>query len=178
VAIGLAVVGIVIGAVKLSFHGPAKEKLRKGLGVALLVGGSFAAYSWKLAPATHIPWIYDEAAAFAKAKAEGKGVIVDFAASWCEPCTRLEVTFGDVDVHSAIVENFVPLKFDVSDDNDANEALKARFLAKNLPAVRFLDANGNHIGAINAEVDPAEALKQVNAAAAALRSTDRRATNP
>ena len=54
VSIGLAVVGIVIGAVKLSFHGPAKEKLRKGLGVALLVGGSFAAYSWKLAPATHI----------------------------------------------------------------------------------------------------------------------------
>ncbi len=170
VAIVLAVAGLAIGAIHLTFYGPRAHKVRKAIGVVLLTAGAFAAYSWKLAPASHLPWLDDEEAAFAQAKAEGKGVFVDFSATWCTPCQELEVTFGDVDVHTAIVESFVPLKFDVTEDNDANEALKKRFDAVNLPAVRFLDANRVPIGQLNEAVGPTQVLEVVRAAAAQLRA--------
>lgn len=173
-ALALSVIGLALGAIHLTFHGPRAHRVRKAVGVILLTAGAFAAYSWKLAPATHLPWMTDETAAFARAKAEGKGVFVDFSATWCAPCQELEVTFGDVDVHTAIVENFVPLKFDVTEDTDANEALKARFQAVNLPAVRFLDADRVPLGQINAEVSPAAALIHVRDAAALLHAPQTR----
>ena len=176
--IAMMVAGVLLGAVHLSFHGTARQKLRKGVSVALLVAGSFGLYSWFVAPATHLPWLHDEAAAFAKAKAEGKGVFIDFSATWCTPCNKLDVTFGDPDVHSAITDDFVPLKFDVSDDTEANDALKRRFDATNLPAVRLKDATGADVGRIDKEIDVGEALVILRAASTKLHASRQRAAVP
>src|SRR5205814_7574785 len=59
-AIGVA--GIVIGALTLSFHGAWREKLRKGVAVAMVLAGALGVWFWMLAPRQHLPWLHDEAA--------------------------------------------------------------------------------------------------------------------
>src|SRR3569623_514093 len=128
------------------------------VGFALGAAGLFGAWSWYLASKLVLPWQHDEAVAFAKAKAEHKGVMIDFGATWCNPCRELEHTFADAQVYTAINDNFVPLKFDVSEDNATNDARKAKYDAGNLPAVRYLTAAGKSVGKVDHVVAPAEMM--------------------
>jgi thioredoxin:protein disulfide reductase len=164
ISLALAVVGLAIGAVHLSFHDSALIKLRKGAGIALAVVGISGGVTWLLTPDRYLPWVYDENAAFAQAKSEGKGVMIDFAADWCTPCKELEVTFGDADVYDHLVQNYVPLKFDVSDDTEANEALQEKYNAANLPAVIFLDVDRNEHGRVKKVLGPGAFLDVVKPA--------------
>jgi thiol:disulfide interchange protein DsbD len=170
-AIGAAILGIALGAIKLSFHGTRGEKLRKGVAVALVVAGAYAVWDWKLTPKKHLPWVYgDEVAAFERARAEGKGVMVDFSAEWCNPCKELELTFGTDDVYDEITANFVPLKFDVTHGTDQDEERKLRYKAGTLPAVMFLDSEGNHLAQVKKMMDADAMLKIVRPAVRKLKA--------
>jgi thiol:disulfide interchange protein DsbD len=161
-SIALIVIGLLIGALHLSFHGGTGEKLRKALGILFTLVGAFSVWSYTLAPTQHLPYAGDEAAAFAQAKAEGKGVMVDFAATWCVPCAELERTFADDDVYELITHNFVPLKFDVSNDDEVSEDRKKRYNAGTLPAVVFVAADHSPVGRVDQMLEPgpfAEVLK-------------------
>jgi len=172
-SLALIAVGLVLGAIHLSFHGPALEKLRKGAGIAFVIIGAFAVWSYKLTPKHHLSYIYeDEDAAFAKARAEHKGVMVDFAATWCVPCGELELTFSDDDVYDQISKNFVPLKFDVSDDNADTSARRARYKAGTLPAVVLLSTDGHTVGRVNRMLEPDQMTQLLTPAIARLRSGD------
>jgi thiol:disulfide interchange protein DsbD len=154
-SIAVIVAGAALGAIHLSFHGGAVEKLRKGLGIALVIGGAFAAWSYTLTPKLKLPYVVgDEAAAFAKARAEGKGVMVDFSATWCVPCSELELTFGDDDVYDLITKNFVPLKLDVSKNSATDEEIKARYDSETLPSVVFLSTDGHVVGRVRQMMEP------------------------
>ncbi|HEY1817007.1 MAG TPA: cytochrome c biogenesis protein CcdA [Kofleriaceae bacterium] len=142
-AIGLGIVGIAIGAITLSFHGGWNERIRKGTGVALVVAGALGVWLWKLAPKQLLPYEHDEVAAFDHARAQHKGVMVDFSAEWCTPCREMEHTFGDSEVYALITDNFVPLKFDVTAGTDADLAHRAKYGAETLPSVLFIDTDGN-----------------------------------
>jgi thiol:disulfide interchange protein DsbD len=175
-AVAAVVVGFAIGAAHLSFKGTgAAIRLRKALGVVLVAGGGFAAVNWAVTADRHLPWRTDEAAAFAEAREQGKGVMVDFAAEWCTPCLQLENTFAAPGVYEEIVGGYIPLRLDVTRQNDANDELQARFNATTLPAVIFLDAERNELARVSAYVGPDDFLEVIEAAGEAAR---RRAQAP
>jgi hypothetical protein len=94
----------------------------KDIASPLVIAGAFTTWSYMLTPKLKLPYVYDDkAAAFAKARAEGKGVMVDFAASWCIPCGELKLTFGDDD-YDLITKNFGPSKSTSPKTNDTSAA--------------------------------------------------------
>ena len=170
-ALGAAITGLLLGAITLSFHDSIKIRVRKAIAVALTVCGSYALIASVLTPQQHLPWIRgDEAGAFAKARAEGKGVMVDFSATWCTPCTELELTFGSPDVFPTITSDFVPLKFDVSENNPTNKDLRARYGGNVLPSVVFMSADGDVLGRVHEKLSDDEFLDVLNPAAHAVEA--------
>ena len=131
----------------------------------MVLAGGMGAWMWKLTPKQHLPWEHDEAAAFARARAEHKGVMVDFAAEWCGPCEEMELTFGDDDVYKAITTKFVPLKFDVTKSTDENDARRSRYQAQTLPSVLFMSPDGTVLARISKLTEPDAMLQIVDPAA-------------
>lgn len=165
-ALVMVALGIALGAVHLSFHGTWRERVRKAVAVGLVVAGGVGLWMWKLAPSHHLAYVTDEAAAFQKARAERKLVMIDFSAEWCGPCQAMERTFGMEQVHSALTANFVALKFDVTKDSDDNNEKKARYGAETLPAVLFIDpTDGTVLQRIRKEIDDIELLEIIRRAA-------------
>ena len=180
VSVALVIVGVAMGAVHLSYHGSVSARIRKLAGVVVAVVGISGGVHWLLTPDRHLPWETDEQTAFAKAKAEGKGVMIDFSATWCLPCKELEITFSQSAVYDGITKNFVPLKFDVTHGTDADDELQERYGASNLPAVIFLrvdqvDPSALHTGhgielaRVNKYLDEGQFLKVLKPAIEALK---------
>jgi thiol:disulfide interchange protein DsbD len=197
---GAVVAGVAVGAVHLSFHDTLGRRARKALGVGLAVAGLTGVIGWMLTPDRHLPWIKRdaaavealvagaslqpaathprgepwlhpaEAAAFALAAREGKGVMIDFAATWCTPCKELELTFADAEVFAALTARFVPLKVDVSVGTDEDDEFQARYDAESLPAVVFLDAGGRELARVSEYLPPDTFLPVVQRAVAAMRA--------
>jgi thiol:disulfide interchange protein DsbD len=170
--IAVALAGVALGAIHLSFHDGWPVRLRKAAAVAIMLAGITATVNWIVTPSRYLPWVKgDEAAAFAQARASGKGVMVDFAASWCNPCIELEHTFAEDDVYETIVEHFVPLKLDVSVQDAANDALRARYGATTLPAVVFMTTEGGVLGRVSEVLDEDEMMAVLEPAVQKLTAT-------
>jgi len=81
--------------------------------------------------------------ALARAKREGKPVILDFYATWCTDCVRMEkTTFADPRVRAAL-KNYVLLQADVTDNNDASIAIKQKFGVFGPPALLLFGTDGS-----------------------------------
>jgi thiol:disulfide interchange protein DsbD len=173
IALVVAVAGLLLGAVHLSFHGAWREKLRKGVAVVMVLVGAFAAWTWKLTPKHRLPWVNDVEAGIARARAEHKGVMLDFSASWCHPCEELELTFGDDDVYAAILDRFVPVQLtDYILAEDALETARGRFGVDTWPGVVFLAVDGPEPKVLGRVIklieDPDDLLTMVKQAARKL----------
>lgn len=168
-SVAITVLGIAVGAVHLSFHDSWSIRFRKAAGVGLMVIGITGVVNWVLTPNRHLPWVYEEQAAFAQARTEGKGVMIDFAADWCTPCAELELTFATEGVYEHLVDNYVPLKFDVTEGTDADEERQERYSAETLPAVVFVDAQGRELGRVSKYLPAGDFMKKVEPATERLR---------
>ena len=169
VSLALVIAGVMLGAIHKSFHAGSGEKMKKSVGVVLAVIGAAGVMNWMLTPDRTLPWRHDEATAFAEAKRDGKGVMVDFSAGYCKPCGKLETdTFAADGVYERILAEYVPLKFDVSNGTDLDDELQEKYDAETLPAVILLDANGRELGRIR-EFVPADDFRDLMKSARAKR---------
>jgi len=135
--------------------------------VALAAGCSRASEPGAPAPAkgqAHaaapvLRWETDESAARARAKREGRPLVIDFRSEWCAPCQELEAkTFADAEVARFLATRTVALRVDVTEMTDALEALMQKYRVQVLPAIIFLDAAGAERGRIIDYAKPAQFL--------------------
>jgi thiol:disulfide interchange protein DsbD len=157
VAIALAaiIVGVVVGAVHLSFHDTLAKRLRKGAGVALATLGLFALTNYVLTPKVELAWLRGEAEAMSLARAQHRPVVVDFMADWCLPCREMDVrVFANPDV-SEKLRDFTLLRVDLSrEDEDASlGVVKAKYGVSTLPAVRIVSPGGEIVRRYDTVVD-------------------------
>ena len=75
---------------------------------------------WRPRGTSKLAWLSDEPAAVAAARAAGRPLLVDFAASWCVPCREFEVKVFSRPEVAAAMQRFTLLRVDVSrEDEDA-----------------------------------------------------------
>lgn len=138
--IGLVAVGVAAGAVHRSFHGPLSEKLLKGAAVSVASFGAIVALNNILYVELSADWrkvetIAELEAAIERAEQSGKPLLVDFGASWCNPCHELESkTFSNPEVEDELAK-YELVKIDVSDPSDEQAAMQRAFHALELPSV-------------------------------------------
>jgi thioredoxin:protein disulfide reductase len=138
--VSVALLGLALGAVQLSFHDGAAKIARKALGVALVVGGLFGGIAWALTPKP-LAWTYGEKAGLAAARAAHKPALLDFYADWCIPCKEMDVkTFDKV---SDELARFQLVKIDCTNDDDpvVVDTVK-RYDAQTRPTVIVIDSDG------------------------------------
>jgi thiol:disulfide interchange protein DsbD len=157
IQVALVAVGVVIGGLTLSFSDGMTRAVRKGIGVVLMVVGLYGCVSWTLAPRGDLKWMTDEVQALAKAKSEGKPLLIDFGADWCLPCKQMELkTFPNEAVRREL-SRFVLLRVDCSEETEQNTALQNKYQSQTLPSVLVFDRSGNRTAWFH-EYTPPEAL--------------------
>ena len=107
----------------------------------LIVTSKQAGFAARVVPNSELdaPLFFREA--LANARREHKPIVLDFTASWCEPCQRmLRETYPDPRV-APLLERSVLVKVDA----DEYPALAKRFGAVALPDVRFLSPQGHEL---------------------------------
>lgn len=148
-ALVMTCAGLMLGAVHLSFSAGVRQAVRKAVGVVLVVGGLFTSIDYILTPAVHIRWFTSESDALTAARAAHKPLLVDFTADWCLPCQEMDAkVFGHPEV-APLLDRFILLRVDLSQDDERLAEIKARYHVETLPAVRIADPAGAVLTQIN-----------------------------
>jgi thiol:disulfide interchange protein DsbD len=169
-AVLLIVTGVYLGATQTLPQGASGWRyLWKGLGtvliiwgVAALIGGFTGGHDimhplpdWRssgIATETtgenlfqRVTTLAEVEASLESARAQHKPAILDFYATWCTDCVRMEKgVFTDARVRERLGD-FVLVQADVTENDDNARAIKDRFGVFGPPAMLIFDANGNEM---------------------------------
>jgi thiol:disulfide interchange protein len=112
-----------------------------------------------------VAWETDLEAGLARARQEGKPVIIDTWATWCVNCRVLEKkTFGNPDVRAAM-QRFVPLKIQLEKSGSPEtKAFMQRFGLRqySLPTTLLLNSSGEVKRILQGVVKPADMTAELN----------------
>ncbi len=91
-----------------------------------------------------VTWLKTEESAFLEAKSTGKPILIDMWAEWCESCKKMDVTtFVDGKVLTELSENWVALKLDLTESNDANDSIQEKYGLQGLPTLVLVPPSGD-----------------------------------
>lgn len=117
--------------------------LKSGIGIAGLVLATFlvATMAMQGPGVTWTPYVEETLKA---SQSQMKPVIIDFYATWCTPCRKLdEVTFHHPDVVRLAEKDFTMVKIDVTKSGNLyHEELLKKYGVKGVPTIVFLDGDG------------------------------------
>lgn len=161
-AAAVALLGVLMGAVHLSFEGGWWIRIRKGVGVIATVAGTFLLLAWWQMPKAQLAWEHSEPEARQRALAEKRPLLIDFTAEWCGACNDLaRETFAHPDVMRE-AGRFVAVKIDATNDEDpAVIEVQERYKVVGLPTVLVFDSEGRERARITEFVPPAKFLDTI-----------------
>ncbi|HFE43971.1 MAG TPA: DUF255 domain-containing protein [Nannocystis exedens] len=138
--IGIVALGLLLGAIHLSFHGNTGEKLRKAVAVLIVVVGTQLVLNnmlyVNLGDWHEIETLNDFETVVLEAEDAGRPYLIDFGAEWCTPCKEMEVhTFSDPGIKSELEGRFFRLKIDVTDPTPQQQALFTSLVDGSLPGI-------------------------------------------
>jgi thiol:disulfide interchange protein DsbD len=133
------------------------------VGVGLTTLGVFAAINWTLTPSAELRWHRLENDALTESRSSARPLLVDFMADWCLPCKEMEVKVFSHPSVAAELHNFVLLKVDLTraDDDPVLGALRLKYAAETLPAVRLVSPGGQVLASVNELPTPAAFLAEL-----------------
>ena len=105
-----------------------------GLGIAVVLLGKLVGGEAPEARANSEGWMTDLDAAFKKAKAENKLVLVDFTASWCGPCQMYKEDVFPTAAFKEATKDMILVEVDV----DENQARASELGVSSIPDIRIL----------------------------------------
>jgi thioredoxin:protein disulfide reductase len=173
---GVSLLGLLFGAVHKSFEGASwGGKLAKGLGVVLTSGGAFLLLTGWLKPAGGLAWQVPgdtsgvptlTARARQQAQEQARPLLVDFTATWCVACKRLEKeTFSDQRVQLE-AGRFLAIRVDATDnEGPLVEATLSEHVVRGLPTLILFGSDGAEARRFTDFVEAEEllaALERVN----------------
>jgi thiol:disulfide interchange protein DsbD len=140
---GIATLFAVVALPKLKSHRWFQVVPTLVLGLGIFAGAQWASGK-DISHEGLIPWIKDLDAGLAAAQEQNKPILIDGWAEWCEACKKMDAsTFVDPDVVSEISANWIAIKLDLTEFNEANQQLAAKYELLGLPTLILLPPSGD-----------------------------------
>jgi thioredoxin-like negative regulator of GroEL len=128
---------------------------------APIVAAPAATAGTKGLPSTNLPWISAASdaeidAAFARAAAQKKPVLMYWGASWCPPCNQLKATLFNRQDFATLSQNFVAVHVD--GDRPGAQRVSTRFKVSGYPTVVLFTPDRQEITRLPGEADASQVM--------------------
>lgn len=155
-SMGLGVLFLLIGGFsgivnRIPRSGAWMVRVNQGLAVLLLAASVYYGTLWakrvgivtRSSEISELTWLTNEEEARQRAQADGRVLVIDFTADWCEACHVIEKNvFQDPEVTKKLKET-VLLRIDLTQNTTKSEEISGRYEVRGLPAIVFVRPDGS-----------------------------------